>query len=375
MPRSSSPSSSSLSDILTDVESFDPESSTATNSNPPLPPTNAFTALGSIPSRKRALVYVGVEKDPKRPRTSAIWVYGREVRLENSTNGQRFWECNLCHTRLTASATTNAGTHLRKIHMIKTNSDSPTPFTLTVMDQQLQGVEQQQLNNTSLPQNLSLQERLVRFVTICHIPYNAITSKHFRSLFLCSPTATTEILPYLPTSHNTIQAWTQKEFDKSQKMVWNMLKKSQGAINLSFDLWTSPNGLGLNAIIAHFVDSEYNIRTILIGLREVMGEHSGENIGQTVVEVIREFQLEASLNVFVLDNARSNDTAVYYILNELDLEDTHLEDHCRLRCLGHIINLAAQDFIFGKNSKEWLKEHTAVENTDDLEEQQKSWVS
>jgi len=158
-------------------------------------------------------------------------------------------------------------------------------------------------------------------------------------------------------------------------MVWNMLKKSQGAINLSFDLWTSPNGLGLNAIIAHFVDSEYNIRTILIGLREVMGEHSGENIGQTVVEVIREFQLEASLNVFVLDNARSNDTAVYYILNELDLEDTHLEDHCRLRCLGHIINLAAQDFIFGKNSKEWLKEHTAVENTDDLEEQQKSWVS
>jgi hypothetical protein len=37
--------------------------------------------------------------------------------------------------------------------------------------------------------------------------------------------------------------------------------------------------------------------------------------------------------------------------------------------------LAAQDFIFGKNSKEWLKGHIAAENTDDLEEQQKSWVS
>jgi len=204
MPRSSSLSTSSLSDILTDIDPSGLESSAVTNSNPPLPPTNAFTALGSITSRKRALVYVEVERDPKRVRTSAIWAHGREVQLENSTNGQRFWECNLCHTRLTASATTNAGTHLRRIHMIKMNS--PALLALTVLDQQLQGVEQQQLNNTSLSQNLSLQERLVRFATICHIPYNAITSKHFRSLFLCSTTAATEILPYLPTSHNTIQA-------------------------------------------------------------------------------------------------------------------------------------------------------------------------
>jgi BED zinc finger len=162
MPRSSSLSISSLSDVLTDIDSFGPNSSTVTNSNPPLPPTNAFTALGSNPSRKRALVYMEVERDPKRLRTSAIWTHGREVRLENSTNGQRFWECNLCHIRLTASATTNAGTHLRRTHMIKINSQSPAPFPLTVIDQQLQGVEQQQLNNTSLPQNLSLQERLVR---------------------------------------------------------------------------------------------------------------------------------------------------------------------------------------------------------------------
>jgi BED zinc finger len=148
MPRSSSLSPSSLSDILTDIDPSGLESSAVTNSNPPLPPTNAFTALALIPSRKRALVYVEVERDPKRVRTSAIWAHGREVQLENSTNGQRFWECNLCHIRLTASATTNAGTHLRRIHMIKMNS--PALLALTVMDQQLQGVEQQQLNNTSL---------------------------------------------------------------------------------------------------------------------------------------------------------------------------------------------------------------------------------
>jgi BED zinc finger len=178
MPDSVRSSSSSLSDILIDVDSPDPESSTTTNPNPPLRFSNAFAALGSIPSRKRALVYIEVEKDPKRPRTSAIWDYGREVQLENTTNSQRCWECNLCRTRLTARATTNAITHLRKVHKIKINSQALSSFTPTVIDQQIQGVEQQ-LHNSPILQNLSIQERLVRFVTICHIPYNAIVSPYF----------------------------------------------------------------------------------------------------------------------------------------------------------------------------------------------------
>ena len=101
------------------------------------------------------------------------------------------------------------------------------------------------------------------------------------------------------------------------------------------------------------MDNEYNIQTILLGLREVISDHSGENIGQTVVEIIREFQLEARLGAFVLENnIGSNDIAVQYIINELNLEDTHLKAHCRLRCLGYIVNLMAQDFIFSRNLKQ-----------------------
>ena len=107
-------------------------------------------------------------------------------------------------------------------------------------------------------------------------------------------------------------------------------------------------------IVSHFVDNDYQVRAILLDIREVYGEHSGENVGQTVVDVICEFQTESELGAFVLDNAGNNDTAVYYIFNELELHDTHKKEHCRLCCLGHIINLAAQDFIFGQNSEKWL---------------------
>ncbi len=154
-----------------------------------------------------------------------------------------------------------------------------------------------------------------------------------------------------------------------------MLRKSRGKIHLSFDIWTSPNGYALAGIVSHFVDDGYQARAILLSIREINGEHSGENVGQTVVDLIREFQLESALGAFVLDNAGNNDTAIRYILDEAELHDTHEEEHCRLRCLGHIINLAAQDFIFGQNSEKWLREHAAIEDNADIEELQRSWIS
>ena len=62
---------------------------------------------------------------------------------------------------------------------------------------------------------------------------------------------------------------------------------------------------------------------------------------------------------FVLDNASSNDTCVAEILKGLDIDDT--VEHRRLRCLGHIINLAAKSFLFGADSDIFEKEVDSVQ--------------
>ena len=104
-------------------------------------------------------------------------------------------------------------------------------------------------------------------------------------------------------------------------------------------------------IVLHFVDNDYQVRTILLIIREVYKEHTSENVGQTVVDVIHEFQIEFELDTFVLNNVDNNDTAIRYILTKLELYNIYEEEHCRLRCLGHIINLVVQDFIFNQNLK------------------------
>ena len=69
----------------------------------------------------------------------------------------------------------------------------------------------------------------------------------------------------------------------------NMFRKSREKIYLSFDIWTSLNDYVLIEIVSHFVNDDYQIRTILLGIRKIYEEHSDENVSQTVVDLIREF--------------------------------------------------------------------------------------
>lgn len=287
--------------------------------------------------------------------------------LENGSNTRRFWECNVCQERFLATSINNPKKHLQQKHGINIDNKTPSPFTLSVIDQQRQFAELQQLQNLPAVINTSFQDRLIKWITISHASFNMVTNENFRSLFLCSWNVTNDILPQLLTSNTTIRNWIQKDFEKGKNKIKSMLRKSRGKIHLSFDIWTSPTGYALAGIVSHFVDDDYQVRTILIAMREIQGEHSGPNVSQTVVDVVHEFQAESELGAFVLDNGSNNDTATRFILKELELY-THEEEHYRLRCLGHIINLAAQDFIFGQNSEKWLREHAAIEDSTDVEE-------
>ena len=176
-----------------------------------------------------------------------------------------------------------------------------------------------------------------------------IINEHFRSLFLYSSNITNDILSYLFTNNTILRNWIQRDFEKVKNKIKNMLRKSREKIHLFFDIWTSLNGYALIKIVSHFVDNDYQVRAILLVIREIYREYTSKNVDQTVVDVIREFQIEFELDMFVFNNTDNNDTTIRYILTELELYDTYEEEYCRLCCLGHIINFIVQDFIFNQN--------------------------
>jgi hypothetical protein len=69
------------------------------------------------------------------------------------------------------------------------------------------------------------------------------------------------------------------------------------------------------------------------------------------MEIIEEYSIASKVGYFMMDNAENNDTMMRTLetsLNETlrDQEVPYNGKQYRLRCNGHIINLAAQSFLF-----------------------------
>ena len=77
----------------------------------------------------------------------------------------------------------------------------------------------------------------------------------------------------------------------------------------------------------------------------MQGAHSGENIAEAIVRVIQEYDIADKVGYFQADNAGNNDTCIEAILKEISPSST--ANQRRLRCYGHVINLAAKAFLFG----------------------------
>jgi hypothetical protein len=68
-----------------------------------------------------------------------------------------------------------------------------------------------------------------------------------------------------------------------------------------------------------------------------------------LLEVAEEFDLsKEKLGYFISDNDSRNDLAVRFIAKEMDLGDPEV---LRLRCIGHIINLACEAFLGAKEDE------------------------
>ncbi|KAM4066287.1 ribonuclease H-like protein [Hirsutella rhossiliensis] len=119
------------------------------------------------------------------------------------------------------------------------------------------------------------------------------------------------------------------------------LQSAKSKVHLSLDIWTSPNRLLLLGVCSHFVDHAQEARRkALLALRPV-ANHSGEQF-VTLLPILRDF-----VSTYLKEEGVKWDPEVH-----------------RLRCLGHVINLAVQAFLF-QNSID-LKEGEICEDADDL---------
>ncbi|SMR49418.1 unnamed protein product [Zymoseptoria tritici ST99CH_3D1] len=153
---------------------------------------------------------------------------------------------------------------------------------------------------------------------------------------------------FLPRAASTIRRWILEAYATKKKAVMLELKSAVSNIHLSFDGWTSPNNYSILSVYAYFIDSRGVRRQRLLAFRRTYGAKSAENEAASLLEVIKEYELERTVGYFVCDNINTNDACIDLVLLELYPDSTAAwRKGRRVRYLGHVANLCARALLLG----------------------------
>lgn len=145
----------------------------------------------------------------------------------------------------------------------------------------------------------------VYWVIVTNLSFRQVTNSTTVGLFQMHRPRTA---PLFDTSHTGIKNAVLRGYRSRLEEVRVVLYMAVSKIHISCDLWSSTNLLSLLGVVAHFLDSNNFKRTILLGVPRVLGGHDGENVAASLLDVLRRFEVEKKLGVFVMDNAYNNNT-------------------------------------------------------------------
>lgn len=193
------------------------------------------------------------------------------------------------------------------------------------------------------------KKAITELVACCDLPIAIPESPRLRQVLnIWNPILTEQLLP---KSDTTMMRWLIEAFTENLAAVKKQLHGAISKIHLSADLWTSPNQKGLLAVVTHFVDRDYQLRTRLIALRILNGRHTGENIQHHLHQVITDFDLRDSLGWLTFDNDETDDKATRLLFRPLfslgHNEADGMRNERRCRCWGYIINLIVKALLAG----------------------------
>jgi dihydropteroate synthase len=116
---------------------------------------------------------------------------------------------------------------------------------------------------------------------------------------------------FLAKGASGVKRWVKRQYYTLKvSTIIPVLRKARTKIQISCDLWTSPNSKAILGITAHFINNTGKLQSLVLAMKEVVGEDTGENIHKYVLEVLKEYEIIKTLGYFVMDNAPDNDTMI-----------------------------------------------------------------
>ena len=293
---------------------------------------------------------------------SPVWVHGAlYCKLLDPTEIR--WICHYCPFQAIPQGGGNTGNYLRHVRDHGLLSSKKDGAGKVVKEKVSKGVNAL----VTRVEKERFRMLLLRFIIECTQPYSIVEKQQFRDLLLYSQPSLNKLLV---KSANTIKKWATGEFNLGREAVKQSIKRAKSQTHISFDIWTSPARTPILGICGHYLDQDMEMKHPLLALRHLPERHTGPLMAEVILKVLKEYEIvvgrvsiekevstikyDSKLGAFVADNADNNNTCVRALNQELHPDED--ENGRRGRCFGHMVNIAAKAFIYGKKHEAFIKE-------------------
>ncbi|CAI7825364.1 unnamed protein product [Closterium sp. NIES-54] len=144
-----------------------------------------------------------------------------------------------------------------------------------------------------------LRQAIAKLVVTCDLPFRIVESEAM----------SVPCLNFIPSRWMVSRDTVVYATAALQSAIAEMLAKEGELgckVSITIDMWTAPNNKAWLVVTSHWIDENFQLRTIVLEFREMLGRHGGREMAQVVEETIVQWGLEGRCLGFTTDNASSN---------------------------------------------------------------------
>ena len=213
----------------------------------------------------------------KRPRQRTSNVYAH-CSIKQRLDGQ-YYVCNHCPKIYAKNGgTSNVTRYLKEKHhwdpvasgiAKKRQMDGSTVDAAFCRGAEANIAKEKQRREDLLATGLNqatLEYLYIQWIVECDLPFYLVTHKPFRAFleYISAPAN-----KMLPNAASTIKNHAFELFIEGKRRLRHTMLTAVSDIHITCDMWTSPNHLGILAVVTHFTAESLESREIILAIKEL----------------------------------------------------------------------------------------------------------
>lgn len=146
------------------------------------------------------------------------------------------------------------------------------------------------------------REALLKWIVVSDQPFTEAKQEEFVEM-INSLNPSAELISDKTVKRDLIAKYLEKVEE-----IKLLISEVPGKYSFTVDAWTSKNVHPFMAIRVHWISKEWELKSVLLDLSHIDGQHTGSNLRKIFVECLKRFNIPLSRVMSItLDNASNNE--------------------------------------------------------------------